>query len=351
MPHDNPIFYNHEAAYFQVSSGKLMTIGSDVLRTTTHRNGVSFARLISRCTSRARDVQKVARARRNRMFPALAPLNVGLALQHVRNGFLRAMMMDAGLRSWLDHKNSAPQPRVNPGLGGNRREPQRTGGLRSALAELVGMDDADGERIAFVHVPKYNPQDATPPRPDSLNYGDSTMPLQKSDVWLITGCSTGFGRELAKLVLDRGFRAVITARDAGQIQDLAANRDGRALALQLDVTDRSQVEAAVKQAEAKFGSIDVLVNNAGYGYVGALEESDETEVRSMVETNFFGLARMIHVVLPGMRRRRHGSIVNISSIGGLVGFPGVAITTPPNLPSRVSPRRSPRKSRRSAFRW
>jgi NAD(P)-dependent dehydrogenase (short-subunit alcohol dehydrogenase family) len=150
------------------------------------------------------------------------------------------------------------------------------------------------------------------------------MPLQKSDVWFITGCSTGFGRELAKLVLDRGFRVVVTARDAGQIQDLAANRDGRALALQLDVTDRSQVEAAVKQAEAKFGSIDVLVNNAGYGYVGALEESDETEVRSMVETNFFGLARMIHVVLPGMRRRRHGSIVNISSIGGLVGFPGVS---------------------------
>ncbi|HLJ25067.1 MAG TPA: oxidoreductase [Candidatus Acidoferrales bacterium] len=149
------------------------------------------------------------------------------------------------------------------------------------------------------------------------------MPLQKSDVWFITGCSTGFGRELAKLVLDRGFRAVVTARDPGQIQDLAANRDGRALALKLDVTDRTQVETAVKQAEAKFGSIDVLVNNAGFGYVGALEESDETEVRSMVETNFFGLARMIHVVLPGMRRRRHGSIVNISSIGGLVGFPGV----------------------------
>jgi NAD(P)-dependent dehydrogenase (short-subunit alcohol dehydrogenase family) len=149
------------------------------------------------------------------------------------------------------------------------------------------------------------------------------MPLQKTDVWFITGCSTGFGRELAKLVLDRGFRAVITARDPGQIQDLAANRDGGALVLQLDVTNRTQVEAAVKQAEAKFGSIDVLVNNAGFGYVGALEESEEAEVRSMVETNFFGLARMIHVALPGMRRRRHGSIVNISSIGGLVGFPGV----------------------------
>ena len=149
------------------------------------------------------------------------------------------------------------------------------------------------------------------------------MPLQNSDVWFITGCSTGFGRELAKLVLDRGFRAVITARDPSKIQDLTKDHEGRALALKLDVTDKAEVGEAVKQAEAKFGSIDVLVNNAGFGYVGAVEESDETEVRSMVETNFFGLARMIHVVLPGMRRRKHGSIVNISSIGGLVGFPGV----------------------------
>jgi NAD(P)-dependent dehydrogenase (short-subunit alcohol dehydrogenase family) len=148
------------------------------------------------------------------------------------------------------------------------------------------------------------------------------MPLQKSDVWFITGCSTGFGRELAKLVLDRGYRAVITARDPGKIQDLAAGHKGRALALKLDVTDKAEVAATVRQAQAVFGGIDVLVNNAGFGYVGALEESEESEVRAMVETNFFGLARMIHEVLPGMRRRRRGSIVNISSIGGLVGFPG-----------------------------
>jgi NAD(P)-dependent dehydrogenase (short-subunit alcohol dehydrogenase family) len=149
------------------------------------------------------------------------------------------------------------------------------------------------------------------------------MPLQNSDVWFITGCSTGFGRELAKLVLDRGYRAVITARDPSKIQDLTAGYQGRALALKLDVTDKAQVTESVKWAEAAFGSIDVLVNNAGFGYVGALEESDEGEVRAMVETNFFGLARMIHEVLPGMRTRRRGSIVNISSIGGLVGFPGV----------------------------
>jgi NAD(P)-dependent dehydrogenase (short-subunit alcohol dehydrogenase family) len=149
------------------------------------------------------------------------------------------------------------------------------------------------------------------------------MPLRNSDVWFITGCSTGFGRELAKLVLDRGYRAVITARDPGKIQDLVAGREGRALALKLDVTNKEQVSEAVKKAEATFGSIDVLVNNAGYGYIGALEESDEDEARALVETNFFGLARMTHEVIPGMRQRRHGSIVNISSIGGLVGFPGV----------------------------
>ncbi len=149
------------------------------------------------------------------------------------------------------------------------------------------------------------------------------MSLQNSDVWFITGCSTGFGRELAKLVLDRGYRAVITARDPGKIQDLTAGHEGRALALKLDVTDKAEVAATVRQAEAVLGSVDVLVNNAGFGYVGALEESEEAEVRAMVETNFFGLARMIHEVLPGMRRRRRGSIVNISSIGGLVGFPGV----------------------------
>ena len=112
------------------------------------------------------------------------------------------------------------------------------------------------------------------------------MPLKNSDVWFITGCSTGFGRELATQVLDRGFRAVITARDPATIQDLAAGREGRALALKLDVTNQAEAAEAVQKAEAAFGSIDVLVNNAGYGYVGALEESDQAEVRAMVETNF-----------------------------------------------------------------
>ena len=148
------------------------------------------------------------------------------------------------------------------------------------------------------------------------------MPAQLSDVWFITGCSSGFGRELAKLVLDRGYRAVITARDPRTVQDLAAGREGRALALKLDVTNKAEVAEAVKTAQSTFGSIDVLVNNAGYGYVGAIEESEEDEVRAMVDTNFFGLARMIRAVLPEMRKRRRGFIVNISSNGGLQAFPG-----------------------------
>jgi NAD(P)-dependent dehydrogenase (short-subunit alcohol dehydrogenase family) len=149
------------------------------------------------------------------------------------------------------------------------------------------------------------------------------MAQQNSPVWMITGCSTGFGRELAKLVLDRGWRVAVTARDPEKIQDLAAGHTDRALALELDVTSATQARDAVKKTESAFGGIDVLVNNAGYGYLGAVEESEETEVRAMFETNFFGLARMIHVVLPGMRQRRRGHIINISSIGGLVGFPGV----------------------------
>lgn len=149
------------------------------------------------------------------------------------------------------------------------------------------------------------------------------MAAQNSPVWFITGCSTGFGRELVKRALDRGFRVVATARDPKKIEDLAANRNGQVLALKLDVNNAAEVREAVKKAEDAFGAIDVLVNNAGYGYLGAVEECDEKEVRAMFETNFFGLSSMIHAVLPGMRKRRKGCIVNISSIGGLVGFPSV----------------------------
>jgi NAD(P)-dependent dehydrogenase (short-subunit alcohol dehydrogenase family) len=140
-------------------------------------------------------------------------------------------------------------------------------------------------------------------------------------VWFITGCSTGFGRHLAKHVLELGYRTVVTARKPDEVKDLATL--GEALVLKLDVTNQDQINAAIKAAEKKFGRIDVLVNNAGIGYFGAVEESEDKEVRRMFEINFFGLSRMIHAVLPGMRKRREGFIVNFSSIGGLRSFPSV----------------------------
>jgi NAD(P)-dependent dehydrogenase (short-subunit alcohol dehydrogenase family) len=143
-------------------------------------------------------------------------------------------------------------------------------------------------------------------------------------VWFITGCSTGFGRELAQLVLDRGYRAVVTARNPAKAEDIAAGKGDRALVLELDVTDPVEVDNAVKSAARHFGRIDVLVNNAGIGYFGAVEESDEEEVRRMFEINFFGLSSMTRAVLPIMRKQRGGHIVNISSIGGIRSFPTLA---------------------------
>jgi NAD(P)-dependent dehydrogenase (short-subunit alcohol dehydrogenase family) len=140
-------------------------------------------------------------------------------------------------------------------------------------------------------------------------------------VWFITGCSTGFGRELATHVLERGYPTVVTARNPEDVKDLAALGD--ALVLKLDVTDRTQSGEAIRAAEGKYGRIDVLVNNAGIGYFAAVEESEEEQVRRMFEINVFGVGRMIHAVLSGMRKRRKGFIVNFSSIGGLRSFPSV----------------------------
>lgn len=146
------------------------------------------------------------------------------------------------------------------------------------------------------------------------------MMNRDNPVWLITGCSTGFGRELAKLVLARGWRAVITARDPATLAELVDDNPGRALALPLDVTDRRQIDAAVKQATQQFGRIDVLVNNAGYGYLAAIEEGEDDAVRAMFDANVFGLVDMTKAVLPAMRAQRSGLIVNISSIGGITSF-------------------------------
>jgi NAD(P)-dependent dehydrogenase (short-subunit alcohol dehydrogenase family) len=148
------------------------------------------------------------------------------------------------------------------------------------------------------------------------------MASETTPVWFITGCSTGFGLELAKLVLGRGWRAVVTARDRARVADLVTGAEDRALALALDVTKPEQVTAAVEAAEARFGRIDVLVNNAGYGYQASIEEGDEAEIRAQFDANVFGLFALTRAVLPGMRARRRGHVLNITSVAGFIGFPG-----------------------------
>lgn len=139
-------------------------------------------------------------------------------------------------------------------------------------------------------------------------------------VWFITGCSTGFGRELVKLILSKGWCAVITARHIDQVKGLAEGHEANALLVRLDVTNKKQIKTAVQKAEDKFGKIDVLVNNAGYGYFSSIEEGEDDKIRAQFETNFFGLVQLTQAVLPGMRKQRKGTIVNFSSIGGLRSF-------------------------------
>ncbi|WP_288192029.1 oxidoreductase [uncultured Phyllobacterium sp.] len=148
--------------------------------------------------------------------------------------------------------------------------------------------------------------------------------MTSKPVWFITGCSTGFGRELARHTLELGYPTVITARNPAQVEDLARGNEDKALVLKLDVTNADDIAAAVKAAEARFGRIDVLVNNAGIGYFGSLEESDIDEVRKMFEINVWGLVNMTRAVLPVMRKQRSGTVVNISSIGGLVANSAVS---------------------------
>lgn len=142
-------------------------------------------------------------------------------------------------------------------------------------------------------------------------------------VWLITGCSTGFGRELATYVLAQGYQAAVAARNTEDVKDIIAGNEDNAISIKLDVTKPEQIKDAVQKTKDKFGRIDVLVNNAGIGYFGAIEESEDDAVRNMFEINVFGLAKMIQETLPVMRAQKSGHIVNIASIGGLVGFPGV----------------------------
>jgi NAD(P)-dependent dehydrogenase (short-subunit alcohol dehydrogenase family) len=150
----------------------------------------------------------------------------------------------------------------------------------------------------------------------------SVTPSNASPVWFITGCSTGFGRELALAVLARGWRCVATARNKATLADLAPEAGERLLRVSLDVTDQAQIDAAVALAQKQFGAIDVLVNNAGYGYQSSIEEGDEREIRAQFDANTFGLFAMTRAVLPGMRAHRRGHVINITSVAGLAGFPG-----------------------------
>jgi len=140
--------------------------------------------------------------------------------------------------------------------------------------------------------------------------------------WFITGASSGFGRALAEHVLAQGGQVAATARDPAYLADLEGRWPGRALALALDVTDDASVTAAAAAAEARFGGIGVLVNNAGHGLVAGVEEASDAEVQELFGTNVFGLLRVTRAVLPAMRRRRSGHIVNLGSVGGLVAIAG-----------------------------
>ena len=154
-----------------------------------------------------------------------------------------------------------------------------------------------------------------------MNTQSNPSHATEAPVWLITGCSTGFGLELAKQAVKCGYRTVVTARDPAKLPDDIAS--DQVLVLKLDVTQPDQVGEAVKAAEARFGGIDVLVNNAGIGYFAAIEEGDAAEVRKMFDVNVFGLTAMVQAVLPGMRKRRRGCIVNLSSLAGVRGMPAL----------------------------
>lgn len=144
-------------------------------------------------------------------------------------------------------------------------------------------------------------------------------------VWFITGASRGFGRVWARAALERGDRVAATARRPGALADLAGSFGDAVLPLALDVTDRAAVFAAVTRAQEAFGHLDVVVNNAGYGLFGAVEEASEAQVRAQIETNLLGAVWVTQAALPGMRRERHGHILQVSSMGGVIAFPTLGV--------------------------
>jgi NAD(P)-dependent dehydrogenase (short-subunit alcohol dehydrogenase family) len=140
--------------------------------------------------------------------------------------------------------------------------------------------------------------------------------------WFITGASSGFGRAFAQHALAQGHNIVATARKISTLASIAATAPERVLALSLDVTRQSEADAAIEAAVARFGRIDVLINNAGYGLVGAFEETSDSELRALMDTNFFGAMNVTRAALPTLRAQKSGAIVNISSLGGQLSFAG-----------------------------
>ena len=141
--------------------------------------------------------------------------------------------------------------------------------------------------------------------------------------WFITGTSRGFGREWTEAALDRGDRVAATARDISTLDDLVEKYGEAILPLQLDVTDREADFAAVEAAHRTFGQLDVVVNNAGYGHFGFVEELTEDEIRAQMETNLFGALWVTQAALPILRSQGSGHIIHVSSIGGISAFPGI----------------------------
>lgn len=144
-------------------------------------------------------------------------------------------------------------------------------------------------------------------------------------VWLVTGCSTGFGRELVKVIAKNGDIAIGTVRKEDQIKALESLHEGSIRGIVLDVQKQDTIDQAAKFISEEYGKLDVLVNNAGYGTLGPIEETGEEEIQRQFDVNVFGCVRMIKLALPFMRKQRSGHILNITSIAGLQGYPGVGI--------------------------
>jgi NAD(P)-dependent dehydrogenase (short-subunit alcohol dehydrogenase family) len=144
-------------------------------------------------------------------------------------------------------------------------------------------------------------------------------------IWLVTGCSTGFGRELVKLIAEKGEFVIGTVRKKEQVIELESISNDLVTGVVLDVQDQASIDIVSRQIAKKFGRLDVLVNNAGYGTLGPIEETDESEIQRQFDVNVFGAVRMIKLALPFMRKQKSGHILNITSIAGLNGFPGVGI--------------------------